>query len=426
MKKLLFLVLTAVSFHAVGQSWGAKKIARSIKKTAAFQQAHIAFALADVHDSKLLAHYQADHYMTPASNTKLLTFLAALQTFDRLPALQYFKSEAGNLHFTPNGYPLLLHPKYADTLLLSFLKDAQQWTYHPPKVDPNRWGDGWAWDDFPYYFAAEKSAFPIYGNVLTLEKTPSGLRYAPDIFTLRFLAEGDEIPPLQREADSNVFKINAPALEIGKARYAPFQTSSAVFLQALSHALDQPITTLQEIPEGAVWEKLYTQQESTLYKALLQDSDNAIAESLLLMIAHETSDSLQTQHAISRVTQKWESWLPDPLSWVDGSGVSRYNMFTPRTLVAVLQQLHKQADWKTLQDYFPQPLNSQPFLKNKLPYVYAKTGTLRHNHNLSGYLVSKKGNIYVFSLMVNHHMASTTEVKQGMALFLEEIYKKLR
>jgi D-alanyl-D-alanine carboxypeptidase/D-alanyl-D-alanine-endopeptidase (penicillin-binding protein 4) len=101
-------------------------------------------------------------------------------------------------------------------------------------------------------------------------------------------------------------------------------------------------------------------------------------------------------------------------------------MFTPRTLVAVLQQLHKQADWKTLQNYFPQPLNSQPFLKNKLPYVYAKTGTLRHNHNLSGYLVSKKGNIYVFSLMVNHHMASTTEVKQGMALFLEEIYKKLR
>ena len=64
--------------------------------------------------SKPIATYQADHYMTPASNVKLLTFLAAIENFDSLPAL-YYRDQDSITHFKSTGYPLLLHPLYPDT-----------------------------------------------------------------------------------------------------------------------------------------------------------------------------------------------------------------------------------------------------------------------------------------------------------------------
>ena len=59
--------------------------------------------------------------MTPASNTKLFTFLAAVQTFDSLPTLEYKIENDSVVSFRSTGYPLLLHPFYSDSTLLNFL-----------------------------------------------------------------------------------------------------------------------------------------------------------------------------------------------------------------------------------------------------------------------------------------------------------------
>jgi len=61
-----------------------------------------------------------------------------------------------------------------------------------------------------------------------------------------------------------------------------------------------------------------------------------------------------------------------------------------------------------------------------LKNVYAKTGTLRHNHNLSGYLVSSEENIYVFSIMVNHHTSSKNEVRNAISQLLYKFQKRLK
>jgi D-alanyl-D-alanine carboxypeptidase/D-alanyl-D-alanine-endopeptidase (penicillin-binding protein 4) len=100
------------------------------------------------------------------------------------------------------------------------------------------------------------------------------------------------------------------------------------------------------------WQTLYTENETSLYKGLLQDSDNGIAEALLLMIANHHRGIFSPEIAIELLKARWENWLPDPLEWVDGSGVSRYNMLTPRTLVAVLKQTEKHVNWETLKSFF--------------------------------------------------------------------------
>jgi D-alanyl-D-alanine carboxypeptidase/D-alanyl-D-alanine-endopeptidase (penicillin-binding protein 4) len=102
-------------------------------------------------------------------------------------------------------------------------------------------------------------------------------------------------------------------------------------------------------------------------------------------------------------------------------------MFTPRSIVAVLQQIDHSLSWDVLTAYFPESgisgtLNDYPDLKN----VYAKTGTLRHNHNLSGYWLNSKGERFVFSIMVNHFTAPTAEIRKGITELITWLQKKVK
>ncbi|MFL2597592.1 MAG: D-alanyl-D-alanine carboxypeptidase [Flavobacteriaceae bacterium] len=423
MRHSITLLLFLFGFSLFSQNFSERKISRMLNKIEAFNQVHVGISIAALKTSKPIAAYQADHYMTPASNVKLLTFLAAIENFDSLPAL-YYRDQDSITHFKSTGYPLLLHPLYPDTELFSFLKQKQSLVYHKPKSNLKSQGPGWSWDDYSYYYAAETSPFPIYGNTIQGYGDPNAPKFIPDSFET-LLTRDTLAKNFERELFKNRFHYNPKKWNVSDTLYRPFITSDNIFVSLLKDHLNLPVHLSNE-SENLEWTPLYTNQEELLYKALLQESDNGVAEALLAMISQKRFDEMDIKRTINTLKSEWEEWLPDPLEWADGSGVSRYNMATPRTLTAVLKKIYIKVGLKQIKNYFPQSGRSGTIKKYNLKNVYAKTGTLRHNHNLSGYWISSRGNVYVFSVMVNHFTVSTDEVREAISLLLKQFQKKLK
>ena len=147
------------------------------------------------------------------------------------------------------------------------------------------------------------------------------------------------------------------------------------------------------------------------------------------MISKNKFDSFKSIDVINFFKNEWSDFLLDPLVWVDGSGVSRYNLFTPRTIKSILKEIYKKIGWKGVSKLFPAGGVSgtiKDYYKSKRkPFIYAKTGTLKNNHNLSGFLIGNSKKKYIFSIMVNHHKSSNKDVRNGIGELLFYLRKKL-
>ena len=417
----IFFIILFFNGLLFGQRISERKLLHKIKKIPQLSRAFVGISITDLDSEESLASLNEDRYMTPASNIKLLTFLGAIQTFSKIPALEYFEENDTITHFRSTGYPLLLHPFYPDNTLFKFFKAKSRWTYHPADNKPSQLGPGWSWDDYNYYYSASKSVFPIYGNSVR------GVLDGYDIQLTPFfnIVKDSTIRNLKREQFENKFKYNPKKWKTKDTIYRPFIPSDSLLIRLLSESTETQVS-LTNKKDSLEWKTLYTDNEEIVYKGLLHDSDNGIAEALLLMIANKNGGTFKTKFAIDSLISKWNGWLPDKLEWVDGSGVSRYNMLTPRTLVSVLQKIYKELPFETIQTFFPKSSVSGTLRQYKdLENVYAKTGTLRHNHNLSGYWASKKGRRFAFSIMINHYTEPTNEIRHGITELLTWIQKKL-
>jgi D-alanyl-D-alanine carboxypeptidase/D-alanyl-D-alanine-endopeptidase (penicillin-binding protein 4) len=62
--------------------------------------------------------------------------------------------------------------------------------------------------------------------------------------------------------------------------------------------------------------------------------------------------------------------------------------------------------------------------KNKQPFLFAKSGTMRNVLNISGYLVTRKGKVLIFSWMNNQCVNKYAYTKTGMEKFLTYLYEE--
>ncbi|GIV37109.1 MAG: hypothetical protein KatS3mg032_1488 [Cyclobacteriaceae bacterium] len=163
----------------------------------------------------------------------------------------------------------------------------------------------------------------------------------------------------------------------------------------------------------------------------MQESDNFISEQLLLMCAWVLTDSLKPEAAIRFMLATHLNDLPDRPVWVDGSGLSRYNLTTPRNMVYLWNKIAHQIPYERLFALLAAGGQSGTLRNwykagdNQKPYIFGKTGTLSNNHCLSGFLITRKNRVLIFSFMNSNYVQPVTMLRREMEIVLKTIHDKL-
>ncbi len=435
LSRLLLLLLVICDMACTASRPVVKQVRKKIEKSAVFSAHFTGFVLFDPVLNKTLYTHQADKYFTPASNTKIFTFYTSLNMLgDSIPALQYSVSN-DSLIFRGTGDPTFLHPDLKNTRAYTFLSERpEKLFYNSSNFGDKAYGPGWAWDDFNDAYQPERGAFPVYGNIVRFQiDTLQQLHTYPQFFA-RFVQQ----PPsatladkevIRRDFHQNVFSYQPTSKAANLTLDVPYKYSAELTAYLLTDTLHKPVLlTAKPLIPGNI-QTLYSIPADSVYKRMMQESDNFLAEQLLLLCASTLGDTLTADKTIGYAQQHLLQDLPDKPIWREGSGLSRYNLFTPRSITTVLSKIYKKVLQQRLFAIFPAGGQSGTIKKwyksdTGQPYVYAKTGTLSNNHSLSGYLVTKRGKVLVFSFMHNNIVQPINNVRKEMQEVLKAVYEK--
>lgn len=383
----------------------------------------VGFSLYDLENKENILRVNASRPFTPASNMKLFTLYAALSYLDdRVTALEYRETD-DSLIIRGVGDPSFLDPYQKDNdFAFDFLSQSDKDIYVDLSAyEDKRYGTGWAWDDYPYYYQTEKSGLPIYANKYYIRKAveDSLIHIEPNLFERHINYTTDTIAPsIKRSEFSNELVVNNFKLDKKLVNWdMPVANSNELLLELLSDTLNQKVKLVTSSQDSIKFKQLKGIATDSLLQELMIVSDNFIAEQLLLMCSQEELGYMKTNDLIKHAMQDILFDMPDTIRWVDGSGLSRYNLVTPNANIWVLENLLTKWDFEKIKTYFPSGKGNDTLdesFQYEKPWIFAKTGSLSNNFNLSGYLITKSNRILLFSFMNNHYLDKRSEVINEM------------
>jgi D-alanyl-D-alanine carboxypeptidase/D-alanyl-D-alanine-endopeptidase (penicillin-binding protein 4) len=326
-------------------------------------------------------------------------------------------------------------------------------TYFSGSAIPN----GWEWDDLQWKSGAEISALPLNDNLVDLSVKPVSTAGAPcSVLVLPFnpvmrvvnrcltAAAGTlRTLKIERKLAQNILEISG-TLPVGDKGFNNFITvsrPSELFTALLKQRLQMKGVTItgQARVFGALEKaaliaetrlpfielaKLESPPLSVLAAKTLKPSQNTYTETILWTLGEEIGRKqmpVDPTNGNADLSNKTSSELglsvvdkflgeigmpPDSVIQWDGSGLSRHNLITPASAVALYTYMSKSRYANVWRD--AQTIGAvDGTLRNRFKGTIAannvrgKTGTIDQVSSLSGYVTTAAGERLVFSIIVN-------------------------
>jgi D-alanyl-D-alanine carboxypeptidase/D-alanyl-D-alanine-endopeptidase (penicillin-binding protein 4) len=439
----------------------AKKATRILLEDSAISQGHIGVSIYEPATGKYWYEHDADKYFIPASNTKLFSLYAGMKYLgDSLVSARVLPFQ-NDLVLFPAADPTFLNSEFNHQPLLAILKgQGRSIVVRYGSWRDRRWGNGWAWNDYQESYMVERSAMPVYGNLVKFFDIDDSTRAVfgspkkpvyrslPKMFSQeeywqnkQFLVDRDisfdpkKDTPVSmiaaRNIDDNKFHLTF-RFDRSKTQELPFATSPATTNALLEDTLhkkvwneNQYFTGHESLDKRDV-KIIYSQPTDSLFKPMMHRSDNFFAEQTLLMASNEKLGYMSDRDMIDSILKTDLKNIPQKPKWVDGSGLSRYNLFTPQSFVYILNKMKNEFGWNRMKNILPTGGEGtiSSYYKKDAGFIFAKTGTLSNNCALSGYLITKKNKVLVFSVLANNYQTSATPVRRAVEKFLQYIRDK--
>jgi D-alanyl-D-alanine carboxypeptidase/D-alanyl-D-alanine-endopeptidase (penicillin-binding protein 4) len=201
-----------------------------------------------------------------------------------------------------------------------------------------------------------------------------------------------------------------------------FRRQTEAYLAALREAMATRGIAIDDANTASTGEArpLFTMRSPALREVLPffeKPSQNQIGEILFKTLALEKTGSGRADSASQVVERQMLAWgaTPDGFAIHDGSGLSRHDYVSPRTIIHVLAAIRQHPDFRMFYEALPiagvdgtigDRMKGTPAQGN----IHAKTGTLDKARSLSGYVTTADGRMLLFSALCNNYVVPTGRV----------------
>jgi len=417
------IVFFAMTSPSEAQKLSERKVRKMFSNSDIMQEHFVGFILQE-EDGKIVYSQNQDIHFVPASNTKLLTLYTALNILgDSIPAFKY-QMEGDSLIIWGTGDPSFLHPKLDNRRAYDFLTNGTYKIFLANEPDL---------DFEPSYWRSDLSYFPMYGNMANFKyDSLMGMRVFPNPIS-NFVFLDSTISPtrfnINRSKTGKELLYPKMAIPGDFQSTIPFPMDLQVTRMLLQDTLKKEVNIIQRNKPSGV-KTYFSIPSDSLYKHMMLPSDNFLAEQILLLCSGMISDSLNVKTTIGFGLENHYKDFKNPPVWEDGSGLSRFNLFTPNTVLEVLNLLEQKiGDRERLKNLLPAggvsgTLRTAYKTDNGRPFVWAKTGSLKYMHLQSGWLETRKGRVYRYVFMNNNFVRPVADIRDEMVRIITEIHER--
>jgi D-alanyl-D-alanine carboxypeptidase/D-alanyl-D-alanine-endopeptidase (penicillin-binding protein 4) len=442
-----------------------------------FAHAHWGVLIKSLKTGEIWYERNSQKMFMPASNEKVITGAAALETLGPDFTFEtYLNYEGtikdsileGNLVVYGNGDPTLYTRLDKDPLSLFKSWAAKLSSMGIKQINGNIIGDdnafedypygyGWTYDDFDAYYSAEINSLQLNENSIDLKINPPSTKdgkitvepnlpssYYQIVDNTTVGDTGHTRISVNRAFGKNAITINGYV----KAGTKPFEETPSLYNPTLFYAtalreeLERDGIKVTGEPKDCDdiqnWKTtvhnltLIDKHDSPLFKdilaGLMKPSQNLYAETFVRVLGWKKTGigSFKEGKKVVEDVLKGFGVKPGTYAYMDGSGLSRYNYTSPEILVMVLEGMRKSNDWDVWYKDLP-IAGVDGTLKNRMKgtpaenNVHAKTGTISNVRGLSGYVTTADGEEVVFSFLVNGHLRSSADTEYITDSVLEMI-----